>query len=182
MTDSEIKHTFNKFAGDTKLSGAADMPEGQGAIQRDLDRLEKWACVNLMRFNKAKCRVLYLGRDNPRHQYRLRDEGIESSPEEQDLRILAGEKLDIIQQCALTVQKANHIPGSHQEKHRQQVKGGDSAPLFCSGETSPGVLHPALEPSAQEGHGAVGAGPEEGHKNGQGARAPLLQGKAETWR
>jgi len=26
-------------------------------------------------------------------------------------------------------------PGFHQKKHSQQVKGGDSAPLLCSGET-----------------------------------------------
>jgi len=52
-------------------------------------------------------------------------------------------------------------PGLHQEKRGQQVEGGDSAPLLCSGETPPGVLRPALEPSAQEGHGPVGAGPEE---------------------
>jgi len=57
-------------------------------------------------------------------------------------------------------------PGLHQEKRGQQAEGGDSTPLLCSGETPPGVLRPALEPPAQERHGPVGVGPEEGHKNG----------------
>jgi len=56
-------------------------------------------------------------------------------------------------------------PGLHQKKHVQQVEEGGCAPLLRSGETPPGVLHTALEPSAQERHGVVGAGAEEGHKN-----------------
>jgi len=52
-------------------------------------------------------------------------------------------------------------PGPHQKQCGQQVEGGGSAPLLCSGESPPGVLRPALEPSAQHRHGAVGAGPEE---------------------
>ena len=65
-------------------------------------------------------------------------------------------------------------PGLHQEKRDQQVEGGHSVHLLRSGETPLGVLHPDLEPPAQVGHGAVGAGPEEGHKDDQRAGAHLI--------
>jgi len=57
--------------------------------------------------------------------------------------------------------ESQSYPRPHQKKHGQQVNGGDSAPLLRSGETPPGVLHPALETSAQERHGPIGVGPEE---------------------
>jgi len=52
-------------------------------------------------------------------------------------------------------------PGLHPQQCGQLGKGGDSAPLLRSGENPLGVLRPPLEPSAQDRHGSVGAGPEE---------------------
>lgn len=55
----------------TQLGGTADTVEGRNTTQMDLDRLERWACVNLMQFSEATCKVLHLGWGSPKHQYRL---------------------------------------------------------------------------------------------------------------
>jgi len=58
--DDGIECTRSKFA-DTKMSGVADTAGGGDAIQMDVEKLERWAHVILMRFNKAKYKVLHFG-------------------------------------------------------------------------------------------------------------------------
>jgi len=63
------------------------------------------------KFNKGKCRVLHLGRNNPMHQYRVVANLLESSSVERDLSLLVDDKLTKSQQCYLVAKKANGIPG-----------------------------------------------------------------------
>ena len=87
--DTGIECTPSQFADDTKQSSAVDMLDGRDAIQQDLDRLDK-----IMKFSKAKCKVLCLGWGNPKHKYRLGKEWLESSAEE-DLGVSTDERINM---------------------------------------------------------------------------------------
>ncbi|PKU41870.1 rna-directed dna polymerase from mobile element jockey-like [Limosa lapponica baueri] len=79
------------------------------AIQRDLNRLEKWDDKYFMKFNK-KCKFLHLGRRNSTiNQYKLGATQQQSSFVEKDLGILVATNLNMSQQCTLVAKKTDGI-------------------------------------------------------------------------
>jgi len=88
--DHGTESTISKSANDTKLVGLTDMPQGRAAFQRDLNRLQKWADKNFMRFNKGKGKLLHLGRNN---KYVLGATQLENNLAEKDLGVLVDNKL-----------------------------------------------------------------------------------------
>lgn len=89
----------------------ADSPEGLVAIRRDLDRLESWDDGNFVKIHKEKCKVLRLGRNNPRNPYMLLKTGRKSGFAEKDLGVSVDTKLNTSQPCALATKKGNCILG-----------------------------------------------------------------------
>ncbi|KAJ7424371.1 rna-directed dna polymerase from mobile element jockey-like [Pitangus sulphuratus] len=144
---------LSEFTDDTKLGGVANTPECCAALQKDFDWLERWA-ENLLKINKGKCRVLHLGRNNPKHQYRLGADLLESSSAEKDL---VDKKMSMSQYCVLVAKKANGILGCRKSISSRLRKV--ILPLYSA------LARPNLEHCDQfrapQRHGSSGTGPAE---------------------
>uniref|UniRef100_A0A803T7N4 Reverse transcriptase domain-containing protein n=1 Tax=Anolis carolinensis TaxID=28377 RepID=A0A803T7N4_ANOCA len=140
--DEGLEGTIIKFADDTKLGGIANTPEERSRIQNDLDRLERWAETNKMKFNRDKCKILHFGRKNGMQRYRMGDTWLDSSTCEKDLGILVDNKLNMSQQCDAAAKKANGILACINRGIASRSR--EVMLPLCLGQTTPGILRPIL--------------------------------------
>ncbi|KAJ7414231.1 rna-directed dna polymerase from mobile element jockey-like [Willisornis vidua] len=118
---SRIEGTLSMFANDGNPCGVFDTLEGRDGVQRDLDRLERQACANYKKFNRAKCKVLERDLDlvleglgSQKHKCRLGGEWIESSHDGKVLWVLMDKKLNISRHCSCRPESQSY-PGLHQK-------------------------------------------------------------------
>ena len=99
--------------------------------------------MNLMKFNRSKCRVPLLGRNNYIHRYRLGAGQLERSSAEKNLAVLMDNRLAMSQQCALVAKKANGILGCTKKNMASRLMELILS-LLCPGEATSGALGPVL--------------------------------------
>jgi ribonucleases P/MRP protein subunit RPP40 len=100
-----------KFADDTKLTQRVKNEADCMLLQSALDALTEWAATWGMAFNTAKCKVLHVGKNNPRHVYTMGDQQLAVSSLERDIGVLVSDSLKPSEQCSKAAKTANAVLG-----------------------------------------------------------------------
>lgn len=133
----------------------ADTSEGCAVLQRDLDRLEKWANRSLMESNKGNHKALSWRRNNPRHwgtqctQVLSRYSPAAAAVHRKDLEALMDTRLSKIQSCALMAKEASDTLGCFRQSSASKG-GGDPSPPLCTGGTNLGCCVQCWPPCVPE--------------------------------
>uniref|UniRef100_A0A8C5LWX5 Reverse transcriptase domain-containing protein n=1 Tax=Leptobrachium leishanense TaxID=445787 RepID=A0A8C5LWX5_9ANUR len=99
------------FADDTKICNRVDVPGGISQMTNDLGKLIKWSELWQLSFNVDKCKIMHLGRKNPRAEYRIFDTVLTSTSEERDLGVIISEDLRVSSQCNRAAGNASRMLG-----------------------------------------------------------------------
>lgn len=125
--------------------------EGIGCHPEKSRQAEQWVHVNLMRFNKNKCKVLYLRFGNPHCQYKPGNVKIEHSAAGKDAGVLVDCNDHEPAVCPHSSGSQLHL-GCIKRSMISRVKEVILLLLLSTGETSLGVLHPDVKSLVQEQH------------------------------
>ena len=115
----EIISLLSLFADDSKMfsriisekNRKGTYVNGNEILQRDLDTVREWAIKWKMEFNVDKCKIMHLGRRNPKHTYNMGGSNLAVTTEERDLGVLIDDQLDFDKHIRGIVNRANRMLG-----------------------------------------------------------------------
>ena len=84
---------------------------GDENLQADLNRVRDWARKWKMEFNVGKCKIMHLGKDNPKNRYYMGGAELAVTSEEKDLGVVFDETLEFEKHIRGIVNKANRMLG-----------------------------------------------------------------------
>ena len=79
---------INKFADDSKGAKIIKSAQDQFLMQTVLNNLYDWSVKWGMKFNLSKCKIIYMGKHNPRYEYHIGGGKLESDTKEKDIGVL----------------------------------------------------------------------------------------------
>ena len=136
--DELIKAFLRKFADDTKFAQVVENGVDAARFQGDIDCISDWARKWAMVFNETKCKVMHLGRNNPKIGYSMNGIALTETDEERDLGVIVSSSLKPGAQCETAAKKANQTLGLISRSFHYRSKE-TMVPLFKS------LVRPKLE-------------------------------------
>ena len=102
---------INIFADDTKVAQVIRGQEDREKLQSTLDNLTEWADKWGMSFNTGKCKVMHIGRNNSKFDYKMDGVTLSKTNFEKDIGVMVTDNLKPHKHCEEAVRKANGVLG-----------------------------------------------------------------------
>lgn len=96
---AELVDMLVKFADDTKGMKEIKDDRDREKMQATLNKIYDWSQEWGMEFNISKCKIMHVGRNNPRHDYFMNGIKLTTTEEEKDVGVIIHSSLKPTRQC-----------------------------------------------------------------------------------
>jgi Reverse transcriptase (RNA-dependent DNA polymerase) len=95
----QLVDLLSKFADDTKGAKIIRSMQDAALLQEALNKLCEWARTWGMQFNEKKCKIMHVGRNNPKYEYFMNGTKLCVVEEEKDVGVIIHRSLKPARQC-----------------------------------------------------------------------------------
>ena len=100
-----------KFADDTKILKQIRGQQDQQIFQECIESLVKWSKDWGMEFNNKKCKIMHIGKNNPKFEYKMDNDTLDSTSIEKDIGVHITSDLKPTKHCEIAANKARAVLG-----------------------------------------------------------------------